>query len=118
MPHHDVRPALRVRARRMRRAMTEAELKLWNELRAHRLMGLGFRRQLPVGPYIVDFACPEFRLVVEVDGSHHGETTSYDQSRTVYLNHCGWHVVRFWNSDVLGDIDGVCAHIVRLTIGS
>ena len=57
----------------MRKVMTDAELKLWNELRAHRLMGLGFRRQFPIAGYIVDFACPEKKLVVEVDGSQHTE---------------------------------------------
>jgi len=56
----------------MRKAMTDAELKLWNELRAHRLMGMGFRRQLPIAGYVVDFACPEHKIVVEVDGSGHG----------------------------------------------
>jgi len=57
----------------MRKAMTDAELKLWNELRAHRLMGLGFRRQFPIAGYIVDFACPEKKLIVEVDGSQHSD---------------------------------------------
>lgn len=72
-PHSKVPPHLRRNARRMRSAMTEAELKLWNELRAHRLMGLGFRRQVPIGRFIADFACPEHKLIVEVDGSQHAE---------------------------------------------
>jgi very-short-patch-repair endonuclease len=97
----------------MRRVMTDAELKLWNELRA-RLMGLSFRRQVPIGPYIVDFASPTHRLVVEVDGSQHGqdENANHDRERTEYLNSRGWTVLRFWNDDVLRDIDGVCQHIV------
>jgi very-short-patch-repair endonuclease len=98
----------------MRRAMTEAELKLWNELRAHRLMGLGFRRQVPIGRYIVDFACPEHKLIVEVDGSQQAENLIRDQARTTYLEQQGWQVVRFWNDDVLSDIDNVCTHILRL----
>jgi very-short-patch-repair endonuclease len=98
----------------MRSAMTEAELKLWNELRAHRLMGLAFRRQMPVGGYIADFACPEHKLIVEVDGSQHAENETYDLARTAYLEGQGWQVVRFWNDDVLHDIDNVCMHILRL----
>ncbi|WP_339764917.1 DUF559 domain-containing protein [uncultured Hoeflea sp.] len=114
MPHSKVPPHLRRNARRMRSAMTEAELKLWNELRAHRLMGLGFRRQMPIGGFIVYFACPQHKLVVEVDGSQHAENQTYDQARATYLVKHGWHVVRFWNDDVLNDIDNVCAHILRL----
>jgi very-short-patch-repair endonuclease len=116
LPHGKVPPHLRRNARRMRRAMTEAELKLWNELRAHRLMGLGFRRQMPIGRYIADFACPEHKLIVEVDGSQHAENQSHDQARTVYLEQQGWQVVRIWNGDVLTDIDNVCTHILRLIV--
>lgn len=94
--------------------MTDAELKLWNEIRAHRLMGLGFRRQLPIAEYIVDFACPAKKLIVEVDGSQHGtaELAGADQTRTEELRRLGWTVLRFWNDDVLRDIDAVCQHIV------
>ncbi len=94
--------------------MTSAELKLWNELRAHRLMGLGFRRQLPVAGYIVDFACPEKKLVVEVDGSQHAkaEAVTSDEARTLRLEQDGWTVLRFWNDDIIRDIDNVCQHIV------
>ena len=101
----------------MRKVMTEAELKLWNELRAHRLMGLGFRRQLPLAGFIADFACPEFRLIVEVDGSQHGRTdaTASDGERTRILNELGWKVIRFWNDDVLKDVGGVCQHIIAET---
>ena len=114
LPHSKVPPHLRLNARRMRHAMTEAELKLWNELRAHRLMGLGFRRQMPVGHYIADFACPEHKLIIEVDGSQHAEDVAGDLARTRYLEQQGWQVVRFWNDDVLHDIDNVCTHILRL----
>jgi very-short-patch-repair endonuclease len=118
MPHGKVPPKLRSHARRMRGAMTDAELKLWNELRAHRLMGLGFRRQMPVAGYIVDFACPMHRLIIEVDGSQHGhgDNAIHDRLRTTRLQQDGWLVLRFWNDDVLTDIDGVCTHILR-TIG-
>ncbi|SOE08854.1 very-short-patch-repair endonuclease [Hoeflea halophila] len=113
LPHSKVPPHLRRNARRMRSAMTDAELKLWNELRAHRLMGLGFRRQVPIGNYIVDFACPEHRLVVEVDGSQHANNVTRDQARTRYLEQQGSQVVRFWNHDVLTDNDNVCMHILQ-----
>ena len=98
----------------MRRAMTDAELKLWNALRAHRLMGMSFRRQVPIGGYIIDFACPECRLIVEVDGSQHGRDLdlAYDTARTARLKQDGWTVLRFWNDDVLKDIDNVCLHIL------
>ncbi len=100
----------------MRRVMTDAELKLWNELRAHRLMGLGFRRQFPVGGYIVDFACPAKKLIVEVDGSQHadGAASEADATRSEGLRKDGWTVLRFWNGDVLRDIDNVCLHIVTV----
>jgi very-short-patch-repair endonuclease len=102
----------------MRKALTDAELKLWNALRAHRLMGLSFRRQLPIAGYIVAFACPSHKLVVELDGSQHGneEALRYDMQRTRHLEKVGWIVLRFWNDDVLNDIDNVCLHILK-TIG-
>jgi very-short-patch-repair endonuclease len=98
----------------MRKVMTSAELKLWNELRAHRLMGLGFRRQFPIAGYIVDFACPEKKLIVEADGSQHaqGDAVAGDEVRTVRLERDGWTVLRFWNDDIIRDIDNVCQHIV------
>ncbi len=94
--------------------MTDAELKLWNEIRAHRLMGLGFRRQVPIGPYIVDFACPDRRLILEVDGSQHAEPQSAtkDEERSAFLRARGWTILRFWNDDVLRGIDDVCQHIL------
>jgi len=114
VPHGEVSSQIRSNARRMRRAMTEAELNLWNALRAHRLMGLSFRRQMPVAGFIVDFACPAHRLIVELDGSQHAneDRIAYDQQRTARLERDGWTVVRFWNDDVLKDIDNVCQHIL------
>ena len=112
--HEPVSDFQRNNAKRMRKAMTDAELKLWNELRAHRLMGLGFRRQFPVRQYIVDFACPERKLIIELDGSQHAEDAAaqYDLDRTGNLNSDGWTVLRFWNDDVLKDIGNVCQHIL------
>ena len=116
MPHTPLPPSNRSRARSMRKRMTDAELKLWNEVRAHRLMDLGFRRQFPIGSYVVDFACPAKRLIVEIDGSQHGEDdiARSDAVRTRFLEQEGWTVLRFFNDDVLRDIDGVCMHIVTV----
>ena len=101
------------RARTMRREMTPAEIRLWHELRAHRLMGLGFRRQHTVGPFIVDFACAACRVIVELDGSQHADDAAVvkDQIRTQQREAQGWQVLRFWNHDVLEDFDNVCQHI-------
>jgi very-short-patch-repair endonuclease len=98
----------------MRKVMTSAELKLWNGLRALRLMGLGFRRQFPIAGYIVDFACPEKKLIVEVDGSQHaqGDAVVGDEVRTLRLEQDGWTVLRFWNDDIVRNIDDVCQHMV------
>ncbi|PBB87607.1 MULTISPECIES: endonuclease domain-containing protein [unclassified Mesorhizobium] len=112
---HDLVPSRqRKNAKSMRHAMTDAELKLWNELRAHRLMGMSFRRQLPIGPYIVDFACAAHRIIVEVDGSQHADADHLrsDEARSAYLSASGWTILRFWNDDVIRDIDNVCQHIV------
>ena len=113
MGHDLLPPRQRKNAKSMRRVMTDAELKLWNELGAHRLMGLSFRRQVPIGPYIVDFACSIRRLVVEVDGSQHAdaEHAESDAVRSAYLTSSGWTILRFWNDDVIRDIDNVCRHI-------
>jgi very-short-patch-repair endonuclease len=118
MPHAPVSPKLRTNAKRMRKKLTDAELKLWNAIRAHRLMGLGFRRQVPIAGYIADFACSTHHLIVEVDGAQHGndDDLAYDMSRTSRLEQDGWTVLRFWNDDVLTDIDNVCLHILK-TVG-
>ena len=112
MPHDLIPRRQRDNAKAMRTEMTEAELKLWNALRGNRLMGLKFRRQTPIGPYIVGFACPSKRLIVEADGTQHADNMAYDAERTAFLEQSGWTVLRFWNDDVLKDIDGVCQHIV------
>jgi len=114
MTHYPVPRANRRNARKMRKQMTDAELRLWNELRAHRLMGLGFRRQLPIAGYIVDFACPSHKLIVEIDGSQHGSAhvAEADAVRTAKLQGLGWTILRFWNDDVVRDMDNVCQNIV------
>lgn len=120
MPHANVSPKNRTYAKSMRKAMTEAELKLWHTVRAHRLDGLSFRRQMPVLGYIVDFAYPSHKLIVEIDGFQHGDdkAVAYDQNRTRDLQEHGWTVLHFWNDDVLNDIDNVSLHILRTIEGS
>jgi len=95
------------RARQLRSALTDAERKLWLHLRRRRIDGHRFRRQAPFGPYIVDFACLSARLIVEVDGGQHTDQSASDARRTAWLESQGFRVMRFWNNEVLGDIDGV-----------
>jgi len=94
-------------ARELRSHQTEAEQRLWTQLRAHRLMGLKFRRQKPLGPYIVDFICHEIGLVIEVDGGQHQEAAAYDSRRDAWLRERGYQVLRFWNNEVMQQMDGV-----------
>ena len=91
--------------------MTEAERALWQRLRDHQVAGLHFRRQEAVGPYVVDFICRAATLVIELDGGQHALTTQQDAERTQYLESQGLRVLRFWNNDVLSNLDGVLAHI-------
>ena len=95
------------RARLLRRNLTDAERKLWTRLRRNQLDGHYFRRQVPVGRFIVDFLCKERRLVVEVDGGQHAVRHAADASRSQVLRRRGYRVIRFWNNEVLENIDGV-----------
>ena len=97
-------------ARDLRGAMTDAEHRLWYHLRGRRLLGAKFRRQFPIGPYIADFACPEARLIVEVDGGQHNDSR-HDAIRDRFIHGHGFTVLRFWNNDVLADTDVVLAAI-------
>ena len=94
------------KAQRLRREMTNAERKLWGLLRNRQLEGAKFRRQQPIGPFIADFVCQESRLVVEADGCQHAESIS-DTRRTAFLESKGYRVLRFWNGDILNNLDGV-----------
>jgi very-short-patch-repair endonuclease len=96
---------LRSRARQLRANLTDAERVLWRELRQGQL-GARFRRQFPIPPYIVDFACLEARLVVEADGGQHASTFR-DEKRDALLRMKGWRILRFWNNDILGNRAGV-----------
>ncbi len=94
-------------AKSLRSNQTDAETKLWYYLRAHRFMGLKFKRQKPIGQYIVDFICIEQKLVIEIDGGQHTEQIEYDMARTKFLQAEGYRVLRFWNNQVLSEIEGV-----------
>ena len=100
-------------ARRLRRDVTDAEQKLWRHLKRLSLPQSHFRRQAAIGPYFADFACHEVRLVIEVDGGQHNETTgaAADAARTAYLTAQGYRVLRFWDNEVLENIDGVLGSI-------
>ncbi len=94
----------------MRKEMTKQEFKLWNILKSNQL-GFKFRRQHPIGSFIVDFCCLEKKLVIELDGSQHIEQEDYDNQRTAFLNSCGFKVIRFWNNEFMKNIDG-CAEFI------
>jgi very-short-patch-repair endonuclease len=102
------------RARRLRNASTDAERRLWNQLKGRRFLDVKFRRQYPVGPYVVDFVCCELGLVVELDGGQHGETERYDARRTIALERRGYRVIRFWNNEVMRRVDDVLDELRRV----
>ena len=95
-----IHPAIRARARELRQPQTPAERVLWGRLRNRQLDGYKFRRQHPIGRFIVDFYCAECRLVIEIDGDTHLDQVEYDQERTAWLEARGHRVVRFTNQDV------------------
>ena len=105
----NTRVAQRVRA--LRRSATDAERKLWLQLRSRALEGHKFIRQHPIGPYVVDFACREHRLIIEIDGGQHA-TSPKDAARTRYLSSRGYLVLRYWNNEVIENLSGVLEHIV------
>jgi very-short-patch-repair endonuclease len=101
------------KARQLRKNSTEAESTLWKHLRNRQLEGHKFRRQVPLGQYVVDFVCFEHRLIIEIDGGHHQTQTAYDNERTKWLESQGFRVLRFWNNEILGQIDGVSQAILK-----
>ena len=116
------RGAVKVRSQRLsfakelRQRPTEAELRMWYYLRAHRFLGLKFMRQRPLGPYIVDFVCYERGLVIEVDGGQHNDKTlETDRVRDEWLKAKGFRILRFWNNDVLSNTAATLESI-RLTV--
>lgn len=99
------------RARELRKNLTDSEQRLWRLLKGHQVAGVKFRRQQPIGSFIVDFVCFERRLIVEVDGGQHAERASYDEQRTTWLQAQGYRVLRFWNNEVLTNTDAVAQTI-------
>ena len=94
-------------ARQLRRNQTDAEKRIWKHLRSKQLNSLKFRRQQPVGPYIIDFVCFDVKLIVELDGSQHIELKEKDVERDNWLRSQGFTVLRFWNNEEMGNITGV-----------
>ena len=102
-------------ARKLRAEMTDAERKVWSLLRRKQLAGFRFRRQVPLGPFVADFACHSARLVIEVDGGQHGVRVDHDEHRTKWLQRFGWRVLRSWNGDVLREPENVI-EMIRLAL--
>lgn len=100
------------RARELRKHLTEAERRLWQKLQRRQLAGTKFRRQQPIGAFIVDFVCFECRVIVEVDGGQHAEEIAYDAQRTWWLEAQGYRVLRFWNNEVLAHTEAVTQAIL------
>jgi very-short-patch-repair endonuclease len=98
-------------ARRLRANPTEAEKRLWRKLRMQQIRNARFRRQVPVGPFVVDFACIDRRLVIELDGGQHGLQIEADKRRTAWFSGRSWLVLRFWNNEVFKNMDGILDRI-------
>jgi very-short-patch-repair endonuclease len=96
----------------LRKVSTPAERKLWSRIRNDQL-GVAFRRQHAVGNYIPDFCSPKAKLIVEMDGSQHLDQQEYDEERTKYFESIGYKVIRFWNNDVMKDIESVIRAIIQ-----
>ena len=111
--HRRTSPSTFGKAKALHRSLTPAEAKLWAHLRAHRMQDAHFRNQHAIGKYIVDFCAARKKLVIELDGSQHLEQTTYDAERTAFLESKGYRVLRFWNDQVLQDIEGVLNAIDR-----
>jgi very-short-patch-repair endonuclease len=109
--HKRTTPKVFGHAKQLRRNQTEAEAKLWSRLRNHQLKSIGFRRQHAIGNYVVDFCAPRQKLIIELDGSQHLEQEEYDVERTTFLESKGYCVLRFWNDQVIKDIDSVLLKI-------
>ncbi len=99
------------KAQTLRKNQTEAEKKLWRILRNRKFSSFKFKRQVPIGHYIVDFICHEKNLILEMDGGQHSNQVEADENRTAWLEKRGYKIVRFWNNEVLDNIEGVLTRI-------
>ena len=104
---------LTARARALRRRMTDAEVLLWSQLRGGQVEGRQFTKQFPIGNAVVDFACRGAKLVVELDGGQHAVAKDMDQARTRMIEAHGYRVIRYWNSEVMENLDGVLEDLLR-----
>lgn|SRR5579864_330761 len=120
MRRENLRDITHLRAHQLRRNTTEVEKKLWRHLRRLDLDGSHFRRQVPIGPYIADFACMAARLLIEIDGAQHAEDRKkvHDGARTRWLEKEGYRVLRFWNNDITKNIDDVMEAVYAALHGS
>lgn len=105
--HKRTTPKVFARAKELHRNMSPAEAKLWSHLRAHRMGDVHFRNQHAIGNYTVDFCALRKKMIIELDGSQHLEQQEYDAARTKYLEKHGYRVLRFWNTDVMNNIETV-----------
>lgn len=110
--------SMKIRSRALRKNQTKAEITLWLSLRKRRFCRFKFRRQHVVGPYIADFICLGKKLIIEVDGSQHLDNQQYDAERSRYLNTEGFRVIRFWNNEVLGQLNNVLNAIHNALLNS
>src|SRR5262249_36632926 len=119
-PRRSIDSFRRETARRLRANATGAEQRLWRELRRSPMLGSHFRRQVTIGPYVADFACMAARIVIELDGSQHGDAPKRkrDAERTAWLKAEGYRVLRFWNNDLTGNMRGVLESIHSALYGS
>ena len=108
-----IHPAIRQRARQLRKDQTPMELRLWHHMRRKQLAGLRSHsgRQHPIGRFIVDFYCPSHKLIIEIDGQSHDQQIEYDEQRTAWLEANGYRILRYTNKDVRYNLEGVLNHI-------
>lgn len=101
-------------ARKLRQQQTPQEVKVWARLRDRKFLGYKFRRQVPLGSYVVDFYCAEKKLVLEIDGGHHMQQQTQDQQRENFLRSQGYQILRFWNSEIEQNLEGVFERILQV----
>ncbi len=109
-----------IKARNLRHEQTKQEKIIWSILRNRQFYGLRFKRQVPIGAYIVDFCCNEKKIILEIDGGQHNEPSNitYDKQRTAFLEAEGYKVIRFWNNDIDNNLDGVYKRLQNEIVGN
>jgi very-short-patch-repair endonuclease len=115
--HKRTTPKIFGHAKQLHRNLTPVEARLWTPLRAHRMKDIHFRNQHAIVNYVVDFCAPRRKLIIELDGSQHLEEEEYDAERTLFLESKDYRVIRFWNDDVMNDLEGVL-RTIDLALGA